>query len=1062
MSGGARLRNLCGLFLGIVCAVAVSAAEPDRASLMWLDLLPGAELPRLKTSIEQAGGQVLTLAPEGRLLARWPAGAPKQASSLGGVASATLLGAKGPASPPLKGISDALGWRRAPGKTRKGVEEVCVRVNQVKPNRLAQMRASLEGKADRPSSVDNSLSKYFPFIGNQYSVGACTTWAACYYWNTYTHAQDEDLDVYGLYSDEHRSSPTFLFSLLNQGNDGGSDVLDVMAGLRDLGCCALSKTPNYWSDYTTWPSEEAWIDALKRRTATCRVIGTESGATEEDIEAMKQHLANGNIAVVGLAAYTGWSGWTGEDKIGFNNGVLYADAGSFRSGHGMALIGYDDERPHFDGTETHYGAFLLANQWGYQWGFRKAMGPEAWVSGGFMWVSYDYFRIANEGHDDNLGMAFFNDDREDYRPELFLVTGLNHAQRGEVTCRAGIGSSVAPAWISHRPFDPLSGSPEYMPIADDRRVAIDLTDGIGAIADYGNVALFAELLIEDTSSSNGTLTSADFLYDFRGDGVYETVTSNDPSVTVSPGNAGYATVQFAPGGLDVSPGTSFEEAVALPLPLSFEPAGPMGGPFAGTQVYVLTNSGTLSLDWSASTTASWLDLSSDSGNLAPGANTSITVSVRTDANAYASGQYPGALSFLNESTGTPLARAVELTVRPLHTFDVDVLPAAGPPSQPRTLSITAEDMEGALVRAFEETVTLRAYAQVGETCFIHQDWTQVHYLMNSRYRNGRNQSLYLSDEVGEAGLFTSLSLFISRTPEEALKNWTIRMKHTALSNYNSGTWEDAGWTTVCRCHQEIAGTGWVEYFFDRPFAYNGTDNLAIDFSFSGLEQRTETGLNTWTETSENRSIWSWNNEIGDDPRAWSGSEPIPGDSMAVPDIKLERGVEVPFAPNASSPFSAGVWSGTVSLPSETLNLYLYADDGNGCAGVTPPLASRSGTDADGDGLTYEEESRDLDPYTPGIQNPFDPDSDDTTGDNGQLAPDGVPDGDNDFDGDGMSNADEFDFGFDPMDPESSGQLPLAGPIGVCLLALALLVPIAARHRSPAEGSPSLLRKFSSG
>ncbi|MEE0264536.1 MAG: hypothetical protein UD936_02820, partial [Acutalibacteraceae bacterium] len=36
-------------------------------------------------------------------------------------------------------------------------------------------------KADLPSSVDNSQSKYFPAIGNQNSLGSCIAWAQGYY-----------------------------------------------------------------------------------------------------------------------------------------------------------------------------------------------------------------------------------------------------------------------------------------------------------------------------------------------------------------------------------------------------------------------------------------------------------------------------------------------------------------------------------------------------------------------------------------------------------------------------------------------------------------------------------------------------------------------------------------------------------------------------------------------------------------------------------------------------------------------------------------------------------------
>lgn len=99
-------------------------------------------------------------------------------------------------------------------------------------------------------------------------------------------------------------------------------------------------------------------------------------------------------------------------------------------------------------------------------------------------------------------------------------------------------------------------------------------------------------------------------------------------------------------------------------------------------------------------------------------------------------------------------------------------------------------------------------------------------------------------------------------------------------------------------------------------------------------------------------------------------------------------------------------------------------------------------DYDGDGLTDADETRDLDPVAPGIQNPFDPYNPDSTGDNGYEGADGVPDGSNDWDGDGMNNKDEFTFGYNPIDPASVVRVPLFGAVGALSLMLTLFtVPV---------------------
>ena len=106
-------------------------------------------------------------------------------------------------------------------------------------------------------------------------------------------------------------------------------------------------------------------------------------------------------------------------------------------------------------------------------------------------------------------------------------------------------------------------------------------------------------------------------------------------------------------------------------------------------------------------------------------------------------------------------------------------------------------------------------------------------------------------------------------------------------------------------------------------------------------------------------------------------------------------------------------------------------------------------DSDGDGLKDSDELDDLDPGTPDVQNPFDPLDPDTTGDGFSDVADGVLDGQNDYDGDGMSNADEFTFGYNPIDPGSWAEVPAFTGIGLfVLIALALAARGRGRERAP--------------
>jgi len=83
--------------------------------------------------------------------------------------------------------------------------------------------------------------------------------------------------------------------------------------------------------------------------------------------------------------------------------------------------------------------------------------------------------------------------------------------------------------------------------------------------------------------------------------------------------------------------------------------------------------------------------------------------------------------------------------------------------------------------------------------------------------------------------------------------------------------------------------------------------------------------------------------------------------------------------------------------------------------VPSGCGERLGLDRDRDGLRDFDEERDFAPSIVGHQNPFQGNATDSTGDNGSTVPDGIDDGENDFDGDGMSNEDELAAGTNPAD-----------------------------------------------
>jgi PKD repeat protein len=106
-------------------------------------------------------------------------------------------------------------------------------------------------------------------------------------------------------------------------------------------------------------------------------------------------------------------------------------------------------------------------------------------------------------------------------------------------------------------------------------------------------------------------------------------------------------------------------------PSGFDSAGPLGGSFnPASQNYTLSNAGSNTLSWVVGKAANWLDLSATSGILAPGASTTVTVSINTNANSLAENSYSDTLTFTNTTNGIgTTTRAVNLYVSNFGFYD---------------------------------------------------------------------------------------------------------------------------------------------------------------------------------------------------------------------------------------------------------------------------------------------------------------------------------------------------------------------------------------------------------
>ncbi len=282
-----------------------------------------------------------------------------------------------------QGDGRGLGARPPTPEEQASIGEVYEETRDVRPNPLSRERARWEAEAlgvpgaasvlaDRPTAVDNSVLPWFPPIGDQGYQNSCVAWAAGYYYNTYTQAADAGIDVSGG-GPQHICSPAFLYPLLNGGVDEGASLAHAMARLGVTGCSSLALKPYHQSDYTSWPSEAAWVEALNRRTAEPHYIAVDG---LEGLEAVKQLLANGRLAVVLCEMFANLYHDYPRTTAGIESEVYYCPSGPPLGGHAVTLVGYDDAkvyRDHRDGS-VHQGAFLAANSWGTSWGVENSSG----------------------------------------------------------------------------------------------------------------------------------------------------------------------------------------------------------------------------------------------------------------------------------------------------------------------------------------------------------------------------------------------------------------------------------------------------------------------------------------------------------------------------------------------------------------------------------------------------------------------------------------------------------------------------------------------------------------
>lgn len=237
------------------------------------------------------------------------------------------------------------------------------------PGRIApQLPPQIKLGVKLPAAADNSAG--LPPVGDQGAQNSSVAWATTYYYKTF---QEELERGWGAGTPDHQFSPAMTYNLRTQFTpsdcsvDEGmrfGDAMDVL--LRD-GALPMATFPYSDTDACTQPTAPQLAEAQPYGSlgyGAFFVYGEEGNVTPAQLEALKAHLAGGDLFVLGIPVYAPSFSQPISDVVG-----LPGVGETFEGYHAVTVVGYDDA----------VGGFQFVNSWGADY-----------AGDGFATLSYDF------------------------------------------------------------------------------------------------------------------------------------------------------------------------------------------------------------------------------------------------------------------------------------------------------------------------------------------------------------------------------------------------------------------------------------------------------------------------------------------------------------------------------------------------------------------------------------------------------------------------------------------------------------------------------------------------
>lgn len=308
-------------------------------------------------------------------------------------------------------------------------DQILIRPGKNLPRLVMKARSEME----RPQSLDNSNSPFFPPIINQHG-GSCAQASGIHYLFSYEMNRTLEREVN---NDKKRYfSYRYTWHFLNGGHDEGSFASDGLEIAMHQGVMtAANYGPSQDESFFRWTSGyNKYYDAMHFRVKEMKEIDL---SDMEGINTLLDYMVDkqdghpgGGIASFSISGVDwGYTSYEGPSELDYGTIiVLKGTSGA----HAMTLTGYDlsvEYDCNGNGTieDEERGAFVLVNSWDTWWGTK-----------GRAYIPFYYFiRPVSEG-----GLPSYNQEalciETEYRKPLITVSAkINYTSRNDLTLSVG-------------------------------------------------------------------------------------------------------------------------------------------------------------------------------------------------------------------------------------------------------------------------------------------------------------------------------------------------------------------------------------------------------------------------------------------------------------------------------------------------------------------------------------------------------------------------------------------------------------------------------------------------